>query len=214
MLKKIVRPKVEAFLKQHASNVRVLDVGASSVRYRELFPNKISLDLFAENHPDVVGDAHALPFADEAFPMVMCVEVLEHVLDPRQVARELSRVLAPGGKLILTTRFMYPLHEAPHDNWRFTEFVLRDIFAGFDDVTVTPDTLMFETLTELIQRAIFQTRFHFMDKPIKGVLVIIGWIVRQFDRFSYTTYGNINKTMLQPNIFTAGYLVTAYKKKR
>jgi SAM-dependent methyltransferase len=48
------------------------------------------------------GDAFALPFRDASFDRVICAEVMEHVHDYRGAARELARVLRPGGRLAVT----------------------------------------------------------------------------------------------------------------
>ena len=48
------------------------------------------------------SDAMALPFRDAAFDRVYCSEVLEHVLDPEAVVREMHRVLAPGGIAVIS----------------------------------------------------------------------------------------------------------------
>jgi 2-polyprenyl-3-methyl-5-hydroxy-6-metoxy-1,4-benzoquinol methylase len=48
-------------------------------------------------------NAAHLPYRDGAFDAASCLDVLEHVLDPRHLLRELARVLEPGGVLILTT---------------------------------------------------------------------------------------------------------------
>lgn len=48
----------------------------------------------------VLGDAESLPFADCSFSMVICTEVLEHLLDPSQCVGEIKRVLKAGGILI------------------------------------------------------------------------------------------------------------------
>ncbi len=53
-------------------------------------------------------DITAMPFADEAFDLILCSHVLEHVPDDRTAMKELHRVLAPGGTAIL----MVPI--APH----------------------------------------------------------------------------------------------------
>jgi len=50
----------------------------------------------------VQADLMALPFAAGAFDRVACVSVLEHTADPAAVVNELWRVLAPGGRLLLT----------------------------------------------------------------------------------------------------------------
>jgi len=48
------------------------------------------------------GDAFALPFRDASFDRVICAEVMEHVHDYGAAARELARVLRPGGRLAVT----------------------------------------------------------------------------------------------------------------
>jgi SAM-dependent methyltransferase len=48
------------------------------------------------------GDVFHLPFPDGAFDRVICSEVMEHVHDYGAAARELARVLRPGGTLGVT----------------------------------------------------------------------------------------------------------------
>jgi ubiquinone/menaquinone biosynthesis C-methylase UbiE len=49
------------------------------------------------------GDAEALPFPDDSFDVVISCECMEHVLRPIVMAREIARVLKPGGIFALTT---------------------------------------------------------------------------------------------------------------
>jgi SAM-dependent methyltransferase len=51
----------------------------------------------------VVADVTRLPFPDRAFDAAVCGWVLEHFTDPRPALREMARVLAPGGKMLLLT---------------------------------------------------------------------------------------------------------------
>lgn len=54
--------------------------------------------------PELVrANLESLPFADDSFELVFCTQVIEHLLDPAAGVRELARVLAPGGTLILST---------------------------------------------------------------------------------------------------------------
>ena len=57
--------------------------------------------------------------------------MLEHVAAPERAIAELHRVLAPGGALVLSTPFVFEIHEAPHDYYRFTEHGLRQLLRGF-----------------------------------------------------------------------------------
>lgn len=59
------------------------------------------------SHPDLdfrltpIGGP--LPFDDGAFDLVWASEVIEHVADTARCLSEVRRVLAPGGRLLLTT---------------------------------------------------------------------------------------------------------------
>jgi SAM-dependent methyltransferase len=58
----------------------------------------------APREPELLrANLEALPLEDESFDLVLCSQVIEHLLDPDAGLRELARVLRPGGTLILTT---------------------------------------------------------------------------------------------------------------
>jgi SAM-dependent methyltransferase len=65
--------------------------------------------------PLVVCDANHLPFRDSSFELVLCTEVLEHVLDPGEMVRELSRVCT--GSLVLSTPCFGPSRSKRYDGW-------------------------------------------------------------------------------------------------
>lgn len=65
----------------------------------------VNVDLAADEHrhPDVIADVRSLPFDDGTIARVFCGHLLEHL--PRgqvpRALRELARVLAPGGELLV-----------------------------------------------------------------------------------------------------------------
>lgn len=104
---------------------RVLDVGCGIQPYRSLLGpgvvEYVGVDRPGDlSGPHVYGTAEDLPFADASFDVVMLTQVLEHVMDPRCVLAEATRVLKPGGRVIITMPGTWPTHEAPYDFWRFT----------------------------------------------------------------------------------------------
>jgi SAM-dependent methyltransferase len=74
---------------------------------------------------DVVADITDMPLPDRSFDLVLCTEVLEHVSNTYAAFAELTRLCKPGGTVILTTPFCYPLHEEPYDFVRLTPHQIR-----------------------------------------------------------------------------------------
>jgi len=126
----------ETWLEQRLAQVpagrRILDAGAGELQYRRFCRHLeyVSQD-FAQYegrsvHPglhhaawqhaelDVVSDIADIPLADVSFDAIMCIEVLEHVPEPLAALRELTRLLRPGGVLILTAPFCSLTHFAPY----------------------------------------------------------------------------------------------------
>ncbi len=80
--------------------------------------------------PDVVYGGGRMPFRDQSFDTVLSVQVLEHTPDPQGLVREMARVLAPDGTLILTAPFQFRLHEEPYDFFRYSPHGLRTLCAA------------------------------------------------------------------------------------
>ena len=122
----------------------LLDVGCGCKPYRQfLLDNKYitvytGLDIETaivydkEVRPDFTWDGNVMPFKDHSFDTLMATEVLEHCPDPPRIINEMKRVLKPGGLLFFTVPFLWNLHEAPHDEYRFTPFALQRIFKECD----------------------------------------------------------------------------------
>lgn len=126
----------------------LLDLGAGtkpySPVYRERFGSCTAVDVPYSphdiSHVDVLASADELPFGTETFDCIVCTEVLEHCPNPGGVLAEMHRVLRPGGFVFLTTPFLVPLHEMPHDYYRFTPSALQWLAqsAGLSVVSIRP----------------------------------------------------------------------------
>ena len=142
----IILDELQDFLARHypvgadsaAPGGSVLDLGAGSKPYAPLYDSHFTLStaVDVEHSPhdtsgvDQIAPADRLPFEDGSFDCVICTEVLEHCREPRAVMAEIARVLNPRGRAFLTTPFFVPLHELPHDYYRFTPSALEDLAAG------------------------------------------------------------------------------------
>jgi SAM-dependent methyltransferase len=118
----------------------VLDAGAGRSGWRSVILRTAngyeSLDLSPRGGtvPDWIGDLTAMPQVPaQRFDSVVCHQVLEHIKDPLAAAKELARVLKPGGFAVVSVPHLSRRHELPHDYYRFTPEGLRQVLenAGF-----------------------------------------------------------------------------------
>jgi SAM-dependent methyltransferase len=78
-------------------------------------------------------------FRESTFDFVLSDQVLEHIEGNPQLAFDESlRVLKQGGIAVHTTCFVYPVHGAPSDFWRFTPEALRYLARDFSEI-ITAD---------------------------------------------------------------------------
>jgi SAM-dependent methyltransferase len=96
------------------------------------FEHVVEVEYAIFRHTDIVGDAHQLPFDDETFEAVIVMNAFEHYRDPATVATELHRILKPGGRILIHTAFMQPLHERPWHFFNCTKYGLEEWFKAFD----------------------------------------------------------------------------------
>jgi len=70
---------------------------------------------------------------DGSYDTALCLQVLEHVPDPKKAAKEIFRILRPGGIAFITVPHLSRIHDEPNDFQRFTEYGLRVLLedAGF-----------------------------------------------------------------------------------
>ncbi|WP_460832002.1 methyltransferase domain-containing protein [Lysobacter humi (ex Lee et al. 2017)] len=114
-----------ALIDQHRDGL-VLDCGAGL--RNTYYPNVVNYEIVAYDTTDVLGAAERLPFADATFEAVLSLNVLEHVKDPFEAAREIMRVMKPGAELMAVAPFLQPLHGYPHHYYNMTARGLENLF--------------------------------------------------------------------------------------
>lgn len=152
---------------------RVLDMGAGSCPYRDLFAHcEYHAQDFAAlegdqlrhggyGKIDYVCDASAIPVADGNFDAILCTEMLEHVPDPLAVMRECARLLRPGGKLMLTAPLGSGIHQEPHHYYGgFTPYWYQRFLAqsGFQGIHVVANAGSFKFFSQESLRFLSTTR--------------------------------------------------------
>jgi ubiquinone/menaquinone biosynthesis C-methylase UbiE len=117
----------------------VLDLGCGRSKYKHIVlanaGSYLGVDKYKYgNNVEIVADAQQVPFSDNSFDTILCLQVLEHVSSPIKVVNECYRVLKLGGKVIITTPWIYPYHGEPEDYYRYSRTALEFMFSnsGFE----------------------------------------------------------------------------------
>jgi len=128
----------------------VYDLGCGEMPYRgwvlQFADSYVGVDWSHSLHDlkaDVLADLNAqLPIEDGVADTVISFSVLEHLREPEMMLTEAHRLLKPGGSIVLQVPFMWWVHEAPHDYFRFTRYGLEYLFrkAGFVEIEVSANT--------------------------------------------------------------------------
>ena len=182
---KAVRPKVgvsnesvreqwlEQALKKIPGGSKILDAGAGTQQYKKFCAhlNYVSQDFaqydgqgdksglqmgeFDYGKLDIVSDITSIPEPDDSFDAIMCIEVLEHLPDPAKAVIEFSRLIKPGGYLIITAPFCSFTHFSPyhfstgfHKYWYQTHLKENK----FEILEITANGNFFEFLAQEIYR--------------------------------------------------------------
>ncbi|MBF0571337.1 MAG: class I SAM-dependent methyltransferase [Candidatus Omnitrophica bacterium] len=168
-----------------------------------------------------------LPFDDASFDFVVLAEVIEHLRNPYQVMQELSRILRPGGKIILSTpnilnlksrmRFLFEgcwefFREPPLENsknpksviynlhlipWRYHELEYLLADSQFEIQTIASSIYDSKGLSFLKPLIQFQLKSKEMSSRKKGGL----------------DYSRINKIVLSDEILYGRHLIIKAIKK-
>ena len=94
-----------------------------------------SIDVYFSDNLTAIADAHYLPYKDNSFDAVIIQAVLEHVINPQRVVKEIHRVLVNKGLVYAETPFLQSVHEGPFDFSRFTHSGHRWLFREFEEIS-------------------------------------------------------------------------------
>jgi hypothetical protein len=143
--------EVEKIIQTHAEGL-ILDCGAG---LRDTyFDNVINFEIVDYDTTDVLGVGEQLPFKTNTFDAVISVAVLEHVRNPFECAREISRVLKPGGQLYCCVPFLQPLHGYPNHYFNATHQGIQRLFEEtleVQSISVPPSTHPIWSLTWILK---------------------------------------------------------------
>jgi SAM-dependent methyltransferase len=132
----LLKAKIEGVLETlpvSAPDYKVLDVGCGGQPFRSFFDERrhayVSVDAqdplgIVDHVAEIDKDLPPALMAKSPFDFILCAEVLEHVADWDKAFANFQRLLAPGGRVLITCPHFYVLHEQPYDFWRPTVYAL------------------------------------------------------------------------------------------
>lgn len=161
-----------------------LDIGCSNKAAKKYLPDGchyIGLDYYRtaiewyETLPEVYGDAQNLPLISKSIETVLLLDVLEHLHDPEECLREINRVLVDDGVLIIQVPFIYPIHDAPLDFNRWTQFGLRKLIHahGFNIIEEKHKGDPLETAGIIINIAMTKTILNWIKQKNPAALIAL-----------------------------------------
>lgn len=162
---------------------RVVDFGCGTAPYKEIIlkvaDEYIGVDWRNSSHDqsnvDISTDLTArLPFENDYADTIASFQVMEHLPEPSFFLSECYRILRPGGALLITVPFMWEVHEAPHDYFRYTRYGLEYLLKknGFVEIEIRENTGFW-------QMWVLKFNYHtarFTRGPLKYFWVPIWWL--------------------------------------
>jgi len=164
---------LEKVLKNIPSGNSILDAGAGEQQFKKWCThlNYVSQD-FAQYKPeelnsglqmakwdygqlDIISDIATIPVENESFDTIMCTEVFEHFMNPKEAIVEFSRILKKEGCLIITAPFCSLTHFAPYHFYSgFNRFFYETELEknGFEILELLPNGNYFEYLAQELNR--------------------------------------------------------------
>jgi SAM-dependent methyltransferase len=157
-----------------AKQVLLLGCGDAGERFylSKLGFETVAFDIAPTSGADFLADAHHIPLRNEAFDVVLSMQVLEHLHSPWLAVREITRVLRPGGWFVGSVAFLKPYHGSYfHMTHKGTVHLLTshgldvDKLMGAQSLTYT----LYGTLLPLGTRSISKFVYGTMDRLLSSL---------------------------------------------
>ncbi len=130
LVKNKVKKRLGGMLKNKQDITLDLGCGEKPYYHKLVKGKLVCCDIQKSKTANLVCDGHNLPLKKEKFDKVLGINTIYYFSNPPAAIKDIHRILKKDGKLILQTPFIYPIHDAPIDKCRFTEYGIRNLLKG------------------------------------------------------------------------------------
>jgi SAM-dependent methyltransferase len=191
---RISRRSLVRFCAEMSTEEPTLVLHSRDVDHERFFPNSVVISKPRDATPDI----HTTPYLQElgalsaeSFPVILCTGLIEHVPEPERLIRELHRILAPGGRLILAGSAVFSFHGAPYNFFHFTPSGFRVLFSRWSRFEVLRGSSQpFETIAILLQRINLQCD---VFPPVRPLIELLYHLLPRMDAFVLRQYDSVSQ---------------------
>ena len=177
----IIKKRIEKHVKDifTNSNDKILDLGCGKCPYYHRFMKGkiICFDIEKSSKTHLVGNADFMPFKKNSFDKVITVNSLYYLKNPFNVIENLAEILKPNGRLVIITPYFYPIHDAPTDKYRFTEFGLKALLEDHFKVEKIYAIGGIFNLPAVILHSIIKGLPMVVSKPLKKLTKMLAYVI-------------------------------------
>lgn len=168
--------------------------------------NVTTVNMSTDTGCDVVHDLEVtpLPFDSASYDVVILNNTIEHIYHARELVCDALRILRPGGQIIITAPFLFPVHPSPHDYWRFTDEAVRMML---EEGRVTQVTCV--ALGTGVTTVMYHLFERLLPKPLRMIAYLVRPLASVLDTVIYATRRR-DSTQLRA-YHTLGYFVVGTK---
>ena len=182
----IARYNLRKNIESLANNIsgKTLDVGCGAKQYENIFKKTsdyVGIEIETELQKkrkvaDYFYDGKKIPFNNDSFDSILSFQVFEHIFEPKEFLSEITRVLKPGGHILITVPFIWDEHEKPYDFGRYSSFGIKYLFEknNFQVIKYKKSTVGIECIFQLLMSGIekkFFTNILFLNYLIKLFII-------------------------------------------
>lgn len=184
--------RVVARRKMHGVSI---EVGAGPGFFKQFFPSVIATDLISCPWLDTVADAQQLPFRSASVANIFGLDMLHHLAAPMELLREASRILVPGGRLILIEPWITPFSWVIFRFFHQERCDLSEIPSAFSDSHPAAKKLAFDG-NQAIPYLLFGPRQ--CSSTLRALPQLTLITLEPFCLFAYLLSGGFNHSSLLP----------------